>query len=297
MPTTNPSAAEPIGPRVTFLDGRGDLPMLEITTPWSTAEIYLHGAHVTHFKKDKEPPLLFLSQCSRFAKDAPIRGGIPIIFPWFGKPADQPGQHGFARNRDWELKEIHSPAGGSVTVRLILPPGPELADGKITVEYLVQVTDALTTELIVRNHSKHDFTFEDCLHTYFSVGDINTVSVAGLKGVDYLDQPAAFARKTEADDVIHFAGEVDRAYLNTTHAVDIHDPSLSRTIRVEKSGSRSTVVWNPWIAKAKAMSDFGDDEYQRMVCVESGNVAENRLTLAPGERAALKVKLSSAPLK
>ncbi len=90
---------------------------------------------------------------------------------------------------------------------------------------------------------------------------------------------------------------MDRAYLNTTHAVDIHDSSLGRTIRVEKSGSHSTVVWNPWIAKAKAMSDFGDDEYLRMVCVESGNVADNRLTLAPGKNASLKIKLSSAALK
>ena len=294
MNATNP---DPVSPHIAFLDGRGDLPMLEITTRWSTAEIYLHGAHVTLFKCHDEPPLLFLSQCSRFEKDAPIRGGVPIIFPWFGKPAGQSGQHGFARSRDWALKEIDTPAGGSVTVRLALPPCPELADGKITIEYLVQVNTTLTAELVVQNNSIHDFSFENCLHTYFAVGDISAVSVAGLKGVDYLDQPAAFARKTETDDAIRFAGEVDRAYLNTTHAVDIHDSSLSRTIRVEKSGSHSTVVWNPWVAKAKAMSDFGDDEYLRMVCVESGNVADNRLTLAPGKSAAIKIKLSSAALK
>lgn len=270
--------------------------MLEITTPWSTAEIYLHGAHVTHFQKHGEPPLLFLSHCSRFERDAPIRGGIPIIFPWFGKPASQTGQHGFARIRDWALEEIHAPAGGPVTVRLALPPSPELADGKIAVEYLVHVNAALIAELIVRNHSTQDFCFENCLHTYFAVGDINTVSVAGLKGAEYLDQPADFARQTELADAIRFASEVDRAYLNTSHTVEIHDPSLSRMIRIEKSGSRSTVLWNPWIAKAKAMPDFGDDEYLRMVCVESGNVAENRLTLAPGQSAALKIMLSSSAL-
>jgi D-hexose-6-phosphate mutarotase len=178
-----------------------------------------------------------------------------------------------------------------------LPPGRELADGKIALEYLVQVNDALTAELIVRNNSAPDFTFENCLHTYFAVGDISGASVAGLKGVEYLDQPADFARRTEADEVIRFTGEVDRVYLNTTATVEIHDPILGRTIRVEKSGANSTVVWNPWIAKARAMPDFGDEEYQRMVCVESGNVAENRITLAPGNRAALKIKLSSLPLK
>ena len=273
------------------------MPKLEITTRWSTAEIYLHGAHVTQFKHHDEPPLLFLSQCSRFEKDAPIRGGIPIIFPWFGKPAGRPGQHGFARNRDWALKEIHSPADGAVSVRLALPPGPEPADGQIAVEYAVHVADTLSVELTVRNHSPRDFHFENCLHTYFAVGDIHAVNVAGLQGVEYLDQPAGFARRTETDTAIRFADEVDRAYLHTRHAVDIHDPSLRRTLRVEKEGSDSTVVWNPWMAKAKAMPDFGDEEYRCMVCVESGNVADNRITLASGQSATLKIKLRSAPLK
>ncbi len=282
--------------RVTFLEGRGDLPMIEITTPWSTAEIYLHGAHVTHFKKHGEPPLLFLSQCSRFQKDAPIRGGIPIIFPWFGKPADRPGQHGFARVKAWELKEIHSPADGSVNVRLKLSAWSELADGKITVEYAVRINNELSAELITHNGSGQPFTFENCLHTYFTVGDISTVAVTGLQGVDYLNQPTNFSRHTDSEKEIRFAAEVDRAYLHTRHTTEIRDPSLQRVIRVEKEGSLSTVVWNPWIAKAKAMPDYGDEEYKEMVCVESGNVAENRISLAPGETSRLKIKLSSAKL-
>lgn len=270
--------------------------MMEISTPWSTAGVYLHGAHVAHFKKYNEAPLLFLSQCSRFEKDAPIRGGIPIIFPWFGKPADKPGQHGFARTRVWDLKEIQSPSDGSVTVRLALPASPELADGKISVEYLVHFNATLTAEFIVQNNSSADFTFEDCLHTYFTVGDINTVTVAGLKGVEYLNQPTNFSRHTDKDDLIRIAAEVDRAYLNTRHTVEIRDPSLRRVITVEKESSNSTVVWNPWINKARAMQDFGDDEYNNMICVESGNIAENKITLAPGKSSRLKVKLSSAPL-
>src|SRR6266568_6327740 len=107
--------------RVTFLDGRGDLPSLEIKTPWSRAEIFPHGATVTQFQKTGEPPVLFLSQCSRYTNDAPIRGGIPIVFPWFGKPAGKAGQHGFARVKEWELKEVISPPDGSVTVRMRLP--------------------------------------------------------------------------------------------------------------------------------------------------------------------------------
>ena len=31
------------------------------------------------------------------------------------------------------------------------------------------------------------------------------------------------------------------------------------------------------------MPDFGDEEYHGMVCVEAGNVGENKLTLASGK--------------
>jgi glucose-6-phosphate 1-epimerase len=278
--------------RVTFLDGRGELPMLEITTPWSSAEIYLHGGHITHFQIKNEQPVLFMSQCSRFEREAPIRGGIPIIFPWFGKPTNKPSQHGFARVRNWELKEIHSPADGSVSVRLRMGNGPQEFQ-PCAVEYLVTVNQSLTAELIVMNESDREMVFENCLHTYFTVGDIEAVTVAGLQGTEYLNQPTGFSRHTDNEDVIRIAGEVDRAYLNTTATVEIRDASLSRVIRVEKEGSKSTVVWNPWIAKAKAMQDFGDDEYQRMICVESGNVAENAIKLAPGETSRLKVRLHS----
>ena len=280
-----------------FLNGRGDLPMLEITTPWSSAEIYLHGAQVTHFKKNGEPPLLFLSQCSRFAAGQPIRGGIPIIFPWFGKPTDKPNQHGFARIQDWDLRELAVTPDGSVSVRLQMA---ECADSSeypsCAVDYLVTVSATLTVELVVLNKSAREFVFENCLHTYFTVGDIGAVSITGLKGVDYLDQTKAFARQIESNDAIRIASEVDRAYLGTPRTVEIQDASLRRTIRIEKQGSASTVVWNPWIAKSKAMPDFGDEEYQQMICVETGNVDSDRLTLKPGAVSRLNMKLASAPL-
>ena len=295
---TKPGKPKAAHPRVTFLEGRGDLPMLEIMTPWSSAEIYLHGAQVTHFKKHNEPPLLFLSQCSRFALGEPIRGGIPIIFPWFGKPAGKETQHGFARIKDWELKEMAMTPDGTVSVRLQMPEwldSPDLPD--CILEYRVTVNVALTVELVIMNRSGRDFGFENCLHTYFTVGDVGDLSIVGLKGVDYLDQLAGFARKTETRGAIRISSEVDRIYVDTPNTVEIRDSSLRRTIRVEKEGSASTVVWNPWIAKSKAMQDFGDDEYRQMICVESGNVAANAVKLPPGQTVRLKLKLTSAKLK
>jgi D-hexose-6-phosphate mutarotase len=282
---------------VVFLDGPGNLPMMEIKTPWSAAEIHLLGATVTHFQKHAEPPMLFMSKFSRFEKDAPIRGGIPVIFPWFGKPADKPRLHGFVRQQLWEVKEVSSPPDGSVFVRLHLPgvgdsplcPGAHL-------EYVVGVSETLTVELRVTNPGVQPLEFEDCLHTYFATGSIAGVSVSGLQGLEYLDAVQDFLPITDGMPAIRVEEEVDRVYLNSPQTTEIHDADWKRIIRVEKENSHSTVVWNPWIAKAKSMQDYGDEEYRQMICVESGNVRTNRITLAPGAQHGLKVKFSSRAL-
>ncbi len=267
--------------------------MVRITTEWSTAEIYLHGAHVTSFRRHDRPPLLFLSQCSRFEAGQPIRGGIPVILPWFGAREGM-AMHGFARIKTWEVKEIMPMPDGTVSVRFRLPESPEAsAYPPFTAEYVVGVNDSLTLELIVTNKSPDaKLEFEECLHTYFAVEDVTAVSIAGLKGVSYLDKVANFAKKTETEEAIHVSSEVDRVYLDAVGSVEIQDSRLHRVIRVEKEHSASTVVWNPWIAKAQQMPDFGNDEYQKMVCVESGNVNANKLVLDPGQTSRLKVKLS-----
>jgi glucose-6-phosphate 1-epimerase len=95
---------------------------------------------------------------------------------------------------------------------------------------------------------------------------------------------------------IRIAGEVDRTYQDSAATVEIRDPVLHRTLRVRKSGSKSTVVWNPWLAKSQRLPDFGDDEYLQMVCVESGNIAEHAITLTPGQRSSMIVEIDSLPL-
>ncbi len=283
--------------RVAFLDGQNELPMIEITTAWSTAEIYLPGAHVTQFRKRDEPPLLFMSQCSRFTEGQPIRGGIPVIFPWFG-PREGLPQHGFARLKTWDLKELVPATDGSVSLRFRLPDCPEAATlPPFTADYVVTVKDTLTLQLIITNRSTDEvLTFENCLHTYFEVGDCTAISIGGLKGVSYLDRVDHFANKLETGQVIRIASEVDRTFLDASGPVEILDPVFGRRILVEKQGSASTVVWNPWIAKSQQMPDFGNEEYRNMVCVESGNVAANEIKLPPGQTRTLTVKLSSGPL-
>jgi D-hexose-6-phosphate mutarotase len=285
--------------RVALAHGHGGLPKIRVTTPTSTAEIYLHGAHVTHFQKNGEPPLLFLSAKSHFATGKPIRGGVPVIFPWFGNRDGEPS-HGFARITEWELVKTSAAADGAVTLQFALPeiPGRD-AWKNLRTEFIVTIADALTMELIAANDGCDDaLEIENCLHTYFHVGDIGAVSIDGLRGAHYLDNAAGGngELKTQTESPLRIAQETNRLYLDTTGAVEIRDENLHRKIRVEKTGSHSTVVWNPWTTQ-KLPDDFDPVEHEHMVCVESGNVKQNKILLAAGKTAALKVILSSAPLK
>ena len=285
--------------RVTISAGNGGLTKAVVTTKASTAEIYLHGAHVTHFQKNGEPPLLFLSAKSYFAPGKPIRGGVPIIIPWFGNRDGEPS-HGFARSAEWQLVKTSVTADGAVTLHFALPeiPGRE-AWKSLRIEFIVTVADTLTMELVAANDGCDEtLEIENCLHTYFHVGDIGAVSITGLKGAAYVDNAGdgLGALKTDGEATLHITKETNRLYRDTDGPVEIRDDSFKRTLCVEKSGSHSTVVWNPWTTQ-KLPDDFDPAEHEHMVCVESGNVKENKIMLAPGKSSALKVVLSSGPLK
>jgi glucose-6-phosphate 1-epimerase len=284
--------------RVAIVSGNGGLPKINITANASAAEIYLHGAHVAHFQKKGGPPLLFMSRKSHFAPGEPIRGGVPVCFPWFGNRDGEPS-HGFARIVEWQLLKTAVTPDGAVTLTFALPqiPGRD-AWKNLRTDFIVTVADKLTMELIATNNSSAATEVENCLHTYFHVGDIGAVSLTGLQSVPFDDFAAGAngARKVENDPVLRIMKETNRVYPNTTGAVEIRDENLKRTIRVEKSSSQSTVVWNPWTTQ-KLPDDFDPAEYKQMVCVESGNVKQNKISLAPGNTSALKVILSSVSLK
>ena len=299
MPSNlEPLRKQEIPGRVAVAAGRGSLAKIVVTTPFSVAEIYPHGAQVTHFQKSGEPPLLFLSRRSWFAPGRPIRGGVPICFPWFGNREGEPS-HGFARVTEWQL--VHSAAApdGTVTLRFALPamPGRE-AWKNLRAEFIVTAGDTLAMELAAANDGGGDaLEIENCLHTYFNVGEIAAVSLTGLQGAAFLDFAGGGngERQVQTEPVLRIPRETNRTYLDTAATVEIRDESLQRVIRVEKHHSQSTVVWNPWTTQ-KLPDDFDPAEHQHMVCVEAGNVKQNKISLAPGATTALKVGLSSRKL-
>ena len=268
-------------PGLTFEQGSGGLLRAVVNAPTSQGELVLQGAHVTSWKPIGQQPVLWLSQKSYFEKGKPIRGGVPICFPWFGpnaKDGTLPA-HGFARLVEWEMVGAHANEDGSIVLRL--ETSIDLFALRFQVEFGLELKMTLTTQLSANAKSRQSF--EDALHTYFTVSDVRTISIEGLEETAYVDKVDQAILKASSGRPIRFTGETDRVYVGTQADCILIDESMRRVIRVAKSGSLSTVVWNPWIDKSKRMADFGDDEWPKMVCIETANVGTDLIELLPGE--------------
>lgn len=277
--------------------GPGGLERLALSTGAAKAHVYLHGAHVAHFQPAGERPVLWMSGQSRFESGKPIRGGVPICFPWFGQKAGaaKAPPHGLVRTRPWALHAIAREDGRlRATLELFSDQATRgYFPHELRVSLDVVVGPALSLALTVRNTGSLPFTFEEALHSYFAVSDVRRILLHGLEGVGFLDKTADGARRLGEPGPIRIVAETDRVYLRTEAVVTIEDPVWARRIVVSKSGSRTTVVWNPWVAKARAMPDFGDDEWTGMVCVETANVLDDAVSLAPGESHTMTATIES----
>jgi len=279
-------------------EGRGSLPRLTVGSDLAAAELYLHGAHLTQFQPRGARPVLFMSAESHFDAAKPIRGGVPVIFPWFGPRVGFPDSpaHGFARIRTWELESVESRPDGSVRVVLGLASDDSslhLWPQPFALRMGFTFGRSLELDLEVRGAGA-PLTFEEAFHTYLVVGDVRQVRVEGLENVGYLDKVDSFRRKTQPAEPVRIAGETDRVYLKTGATCVLRDPVLGRTITVEKENSATTVVWNPWVDKARAMPDFGYEEWPQMICIETANVGEDAVRLGAGESHHLRARIGIA---
>ena len=269
--------------------GAGGLPRARVNGARADAELYLQGAHLTRWQPHGAAPVLFLSTRAVYAPGQAIRGGVPVIFPWFGPhPTDRPApMHGFARTCPWRLVSHGPGADGAVVLELALDDDVttrRLWPRAFTLRYRVTVGDALHMALEVINASADPFTFEVALHTYLSVSDVEAVSVTGLEHTAYVDKVDAFARKRHGAGPLRLRGETDRVFLGTRARCVVDDRAAGRRIVVDKTGSATTVVWNPGAARAREIADLEPDGWRRMLCVETANAADDAVTLPAGGR-------------
>ena len=287
-----------IAGHVEFIQDPSGLIIARVNNKHAQADIALQGAHIMTFQPKGERPIIWLSPVAKLVPGKSIRGGVPICWPWFGAHGTESGfpGHGFARTVMWQMVASEALADGSTRLVFEVPHSsipPAQWSHACRARLIVIVGKALSVELVTENTGQAAFEIGEALHTYFAISDVDDVSITGMEGCTYLDKVGPPQTRTQ-QGAIQIGAEVDRIYLDTEADCLIEDRGWNRRIRIAKRGSRSNIVWNPWIEKSAKMGDFGSDVgYRGMVCVESANAAKNVVMVAPGETHSLWVKYSA----
>jgi glucose-6-phosphate 1-epimerase len=228
---------------------------------------------------------MFLSEAAYYQAGKGIKGGVPICWPWFGPDPERQGRptHGFVRTRFWNVSKTGINAAGDCEVTLGLSDSPETRSiwpHLFQLSLQITVGESLTLELVTGNKTAQPISITQALHTYFKVGDIGQVAIAGLEGAEYVDKTQNGIVKVQTGEVT-IDQEVDRIYRNVPHELVIEDAALDRRIRVLSEGSKTAVVWNPWAKISAEMGDLKDDDYNRFVCVETANADLDVIEVPP----------------
>ncbi|NQU32789.1 MAG: D-hexose-6-phosphate mutarotase [Bacteroidetes bacterium] len=272
---------------VGFAELENDLIFITVSNKYADADICLYGAHITNFKPHRTMEILWMSPESNFQEGSPIRGGIPVCFPWFGPhktDSDKP-MHGFARLMYWDVLEVTAQPTGETFVRLQLCSSEETMEywpPNFCAEMIIVVGKTLSATLKVTNTSSEPFEYTSALHSYFSLSAIENITIEGLQNTKYIDQVESgdFVQELPA---LEIQKAETRHYYDTDATCVINDSIYGRRISVAKSGSKITTVWNPGEEACSKMDDLPDDAYHTFVCVETVNAFNDVIKLAPGE--------------
>jgi len=267
----------------------------DVTTPHATATVYLQGAHVAAWQPAEHKPVIFTSRKTELKPGKAIRGGVPIAFPWFANRHDgKTGpSHGFARIQDWTLA-FAALAGEDLHLTFTLGPNElsrSLGFDQFRLAYQLTIGRTLTMQLTVANDGGAPLVFEEALHTYYAVTDIHEIAISGLDDVSYLDKVDNFNKKLQHGDIT-VTGPTDRVYLDTTATCVLKDHAGKRHISVAKTGSTTTVVWNPWEEGAAKLGDMDPTEWHEFVAIETVNAATDAITLAPGATHTMQARVT-----
>ncbi len=282
---------------------QGELSMITVDNVFATAKIALYGANVLSFvpKDASGLDLLWVSPTALFDGRQPVRGGIPVCWPWFGKHATNSvlPAHGFVRNLLWQLDQVSTLEGGETELSF------SIRSCKSTLKVwpysfhlmlVVTVGETLSLRLITSNVSDQEMHFTEAFHSYFKVEDVSRVSVSGLEGSTRIDTLNNWQRSIQSDTLSLSNPTMDSVFLNHSVDVVLDDPLLSRRIYIRKQFSSSSVVWNPGPEIVKGFKDIPEEAWSNFLCIESGNVFEEAVVLVPGKKHELFLELSSAQI-
>ena len=251
------------------------------------------GAQVLSWQTDSGD-VLWTASSPEYVAGKPVRGGVPVVFPWFGDHKSDPAKpaHGFARSIDWQCSVRNA---RSATFSCVDTPATHaMWDFAFRAELTVTLGDTLQIAMRITNTDEREFSFEQALHTYFAAGDIAEASVHGLENVPFVEHAREPEGEWDASAPIRFRAETDRVFQQVPDVLSLRATTLARMVTLDTRNSRSTIVWNPWPNKTARLSQMQADDWQSFACIESANVGENHVTLAPGASHEMTLTLTAA---
>lgn len=264
------------------LEETSGISFLQVDNDFASARISLYGGHVlSYIPKSDAIDRLWVSPYAHMDGKKPIRGGIPVCWPWFsddhGREKGSLPSHGFLRTQVWQLSESGDSDEGT---RIVLTPSFTRAAGfehDSDVTLTITVGRTLDITLTTTNTGVSPFTFNAALHSYFYVPDIHHTSLGGLNS-KYSDKNDDWAIKASPSPYL-IEGEVDRIHdcEDTTVTICVDDAPLTR---VHHANNDSVVVWTPWQGAA-SITDMDAFGFVHMLCVETA-VTKGK-ALAAGE--------------
>lgn len=272
---------------ISFIEGKGGLPVISVSSDKASASISLYGGQVLSYQQVTDMnDLFFVSDHAYYEAGKAIKGGAPVCWPWFAANKGDPSLpfHGFVRNQLWQVESTELLQNGDVVVSLLFSTSEmtkTLWSHDFELHQQITIGEQLDIQLTTKNTGKQSFDITQAVHSYFNIGNINTVSVSGLEEKRYLDKVEQFSEKTQ-HGVITVSSEVDRIYQASDNEIVIDDPGFNRKIHINNTGSTTTVVWNPWVDISRSSADLKDDDYLRFICVETANAADEIITVTAG---------------
>ena len=253
--------------------------IITISNSLAECKILLWGGNiVSYHPKSQQHDVFWLGENNKFDNIQAIRGGIPICWPRFAEETlnNHFPRHGFARLSMWNLKNVAIDEH-KIEAELFLIPDKKY-NTEVSANLLFKITDKLECTLTTINHGNDEFCFSEALHAYFNVGNRDETIIKGLVGNMY---KSSLDNKTYTlDKDLQITSEFDASFFNHTHNVEIVDTIFNRRICIEKTGSKSTIVWNP----NKDLAEMKQGQYKNFVCVEPANQGECFVKLAPKEK-------------
>ena len=260
-----------------------DLPCYLLSFGEATAVVSRYGGQVLSYQPSPGQELLWISPLAVWQQQQPIRGGVPVCWPWFG-PADSklnPAQlslpnHGLVRTRHWTLQQSNVSAEYcELCLSIAVEEFPyqtkdmptKLAESAKTAE--LRLTLRLTaTSLSINLSCEQPLLQQAALHSYFKIDNLAHTQVNGI-GEHYRDKVLQ-NRLVVADPELRFNKEIDRIYRHAEAELTLNN--ALHQVAIKQQGFDSTVVWNPGEARSAAIADLANDSYQQFVCVESARL-------------------------